>query len=79
MKKVADNKAVDDYFVNLCKFALEKGDEARCYGVLERILGHCGNTRIEIAQMYAEALKKAGYYTKAYKFFFRGKDEDAII
>jgi hypothetical protein len=43
VKKVADNGAVDDFFIEICKFALEKGDRQRAQGVIERIIGHTKN------------------------------------
>ena len=45
VKKVADFAAADDYFVNLCKFALENGESVRCFSLMDRIIGHIGLKR----------------------------------
>ena len=58
VKKVADNGAVDDFLMDVCKFALEKGERVRAQGVIERIIGHTANKRPELADIlggsYAE-------------------------
>jgi hypothetical protein len=41
----------DDFFLQVCKFALEKGLRQRAQGVIERIIGHTGNKRQELADM----------------------------
>ncbi len=51
VKKIAENGAVDDFFIEICKFALEKGDRQRAQGVIERIIGHTGNKRQELADL----------------------------
>lgn len=53
VKKVTDNAAADDYFVNLCKFALENGESNRCFSLMERIIGHVGLKRPEISELTA--------------------------
>ena len=79
VKKVNDLAAVDDYFVNLCKFALENGESVRSYNLMERIVGHTGNKRLDISEQFAMHLAKDGFYTKAYKFYFKSKNEVAIV
>jgi len=45
VEKVSDNAAADDYFVNLCKFALENDETTRCFNLMDRIIGHVGLKR----------------------------------
>jgi hypothetical protein len=70
---------LDDYFVNLCKFTLENGDQFRTFGILERIIGFSGAARPEISQMFADSLKADGQFSRAYKYYFRARDETNII
>jgi len=79
VKKVKNNEAVDDFFVELCKYAVENGDVRRCQRILERIIGHTNNKRPEIAQMLAATYKDEGDISGAYKNFFKARDDKEVI
>ena len=78
VKKVKDMAAVDDFLVQICNFAMEKGDQKRAQGVFERIIGHSNNKRQEISQRLAESFKSEGIYSKAYKYYFKSRNEVEI-
>jgi len=66
--------AVDDYFVELCAYAMEHGDKLRCQGVFERIVGHTNNKRWEIAELLGSSYRDAGLHSRAYKYFFKARN-----
>ena len=70
--------AVDDFLVQICNFAMENGDQKRAQGVFERIIGHSNNKRQEIAQKLADSYKNEGIYSKAYKYYFKSRNETEI-
>jgi len=57
VKKVLKNEAVDDFFVELCHFAIQNGDVRRCQKLFERIIAHTNNKRPQIASYLAETQK----------------------
>ena len=79
MKKVPKNGAVDDFFVEITKFAIDKGDIVRAQGVIERIVEFTKNARPEIAENLGQSYKNQGLYSRAYKFYFRARNEIEII
>ena len=56
-KAKSGTDVVDDYFVELCTYAMENGDVGRCQGVFERIIGHTNNKRWEISDMIAVSFR----------------------
>ena len=51
VKRTAEMKAVDDFLVELCEYAITNGDVIKCQadlcqGVLERIIGYTNNKRL---------------------------------
>ena len=79
VKKVANNGALDDFFVEICKFALQKGDQTRAQGVIERIIGHTGNQRYELADLLGQSYADANIHTQAYRYFFKSRNEKQIV
>jgi hypothetical protein len=79
VKKVPKNGAVDDYFVNLCKFAVDHGELTRVQSVLNRIISHTNNKRPEISGFLATTYKDQGFVSGAYKNFFKCRKEQEII
>jgi tetratricopeptide (TPR) repeat protein len=78
VKKVKDMEAVDDFLVKICHFAMEKGDQKRAQGVFERIIAHSNNKRQEIAERLALSYKEEGIYSKAYKNYYKSRNETEI-
>ena len=78
VKKVKDFGAVDDYLVELCSYAMQHGEVTRCQGVFERIIGHTNNRRWELAEMLGCSYRDQGLYSRAYKQFFKARNEDQI-
>lgn len=74
VKKVKDFGAVDDYLIEISKFAVEHGDTGRVQDVLERIIGFTNNKRHELSDMLATSLKGLGIYSKAYKYFMKSRN-----
>jgi len=58
VKKTKDNGAVDDFFVELCSFAMTNGDVNRCQGVFERIIGFTNNKRFELSDLLAASFQR---------------------
>lgn len=79
VKKVPKNGAVDDFFVALCKYAVDNGEARRVSRVLERIIAHTNNKRPEIAHYLAATYKEEGDLSGAYKNFFKARDEKEVI
>lgn len=79
VKKVNDNKAVDDYFVNLCKYTLTNGEQRRAFGIMERVLGHIGRVSPQISLDFADALFENKEYGRAYKYYFRARHEAKVV
>ena len=79
VKKIAKNEACDDFFVELCHFAVQSGDVRRCQKLFERIIGHTNNKRPEIAAYLAETEKIQGDISGAYKNFFKCRNEKEVI
>ena len=71
-------KAVDDFLVELCEYAITNGDVIKCQGVLERIIGYTNNKRWEISNMIACSYRDQGLFSKAYKFFFKARNVEQI-
>jgi len=57
VKKTPDFAAVDDFFVELCSYAMTNGDVNRCQGIFERIIGHTNNKRWELSDMLAVSFR----------------------
>ena len=55
VKKTPDLAAVDDFFVELCTYAMANGEVNRCQGVFERIIGHTNNKRWELSDILAKS------------------------
>ena len=79
MKKVPKNGAVDDFFVEIAKFAMDKGDLVRAQSVVERIVDYTKNVRPEIAELMGLSYKNQGLYSRAYKFYFKARNEIEVI
>lgn len=79
VKKVPKNEAVDDYFVELCKYAVDHGDVKRCQRLLERVIAHTNNKRPEIAFYLAGTYKEDGDISGAYRHFFKSREEREVI
>ena len=71
-------KAVDDFLVELCEYAITNGDVVKCQGVLERIIGYTNNKRWEISNLIACSYRDQGLYSKAYKNFFKARNVEQI-
>ena len=78
VKKVKDLGAVDDFLVQICNYAMENGDQRRAQGVFERIIGHSNNKRQEISARLAQSYRESGIYSKAYKYYFKARDETNV-
>lgn len=78
VKKVKDFGAVDDYLVELSRFAVEKGDAGRVQDVLERIIGHTNNKRYELSDMLACSLRDQGIHSRAYKYFLKSRNVEQV-
>ena len=78
MVKVKDFGAVDDYFVELCTYAMENGEKMRCQGVFERIIGHTNNMRHELSELLAISYREQGLHSRAYKYFFKSRNVEQI-
>ena len=79
VKKVPKNGAVDDFFVEIAKFAIDKGDLTRAQGVVERIVDYTKNAKPEIAEALGLSFKNQGLYSRAYKFYFKARNEMEVI
>ena len=53
VKKIPNFAAVDDFFIELCGYAIANGEVKRCQGVFERVIGHTNNKRWELADLLA--------------------------
>lgn len=78
VKKVKEFGAVDDYLVELCRFAVDNGDVGRVQDVLERIIGHTNNKRYELSDMLGCSLRDQGIYSHAYKYFMKSRNVEQI-
>lgn len=78
VKKVKDFGAVDDYFVELCTYAMEHGEKSRCQGVFERIIGHTNNKRWELANILADSYYEMGLHSRAYKYYFKARNVEKV-
>ena len=78
VKKVKDFGAVDDFFVELCAFAMKHGETIRCQGIFERIIGHTNNQRWELADLLAASFRDMGLHSKAYKYFFKARNVEQV-
>ena len=79
VKKSKNVKEVaDDFLVDQCAFAVEKGDKVRCQNLLERIIGMTNNARPEISDLLGHSYSQSGLYSKAYKCFFKARNVEHI-
>ena len=60
-------------------YAIKNGELARAQGVVERIVDFTKNTRPEIARNLGDSFKEQGLHSRAYKFYFKARDEGEII
>ena len=70
--------AVDDFFIELCSYAMTNGDMNRCQGIFERIIGHTNNKRWEVSDMLAVSFRDSGLHSRAYKYFFKSRNVEQI-
>ena len=78
VKKIPNFAAVDDFFIELCGYAIANGEVKRCQGVFERIIGHTNNKRWELADQLAASFRDMGLYSRAYKYFFKARNVEQI-
>ena len=78
VKKIKDFAAVDDYFVELCEYAMEHGERQRCQGIFERIIGHTNNRKPRLAEILAISYREMGLHSRAYKYFFKSRNVEQI-
>ena len=79
VKKVASAQGADDFLVEIADYAIKHGELLRAQGVVERIVDFTKNARPEIARNLGISFKEQGLHSRAYKFFFKARDEAEVI
>jgi len=79
IKKSQGTSAVDDYFVDRCKFTMEHGDTFKAREVMQRVVAHTENTKPEIASALAASYESQKVYTEAYRYYFKSCNQVKIV
>ena len=65
--------------MDIADYAIKHGELLRAQGVVERIVDFTKNARPEIALNLGTSFKEQGLHSRAYKFFFKARDEAEVI